>query len=153
MDAVLRATAVYLFLLLLFRVIGRRTVGELTTFDFILLLIISEATQQAMLTDDFSVTNGFIVILTLVAWDVVLSLLKRRSPRVDRFVDGVPLIVVDNGQPRYDVMYRARIDESDILAAARMNQGLERIDQIKYAVLEPSGGISIIPMPATRNGG
>ena len=70
MDAVLRAIAVYLVLLLLFRVAGRRTLAEITTFDFVLLLIIGEATQQALLGEDFSVTNAVIVIATLLFIDV-----------------------------------------------------------------------------------
>ena len=66
MDAIVRGLMVYLFLLILFRIAGRRTLGKITNFDFVLLLIISEATQNAMIGNDYSVTNGFLVILTLV---------------------------------------------------------------------------------------
>lgn len=145
MDAVLRATAVYVFLMIVFRIAGRRTLMEMTTFDFILLLILSEATQNAMIGNDYSVTNGFLVILTLVGLDIALSSMKYRSPIVQKWLDGLPMILVENGHPLKHLMNKARVDEDDIMASARKSQGIERMDQIKYAVLESSGGISIIP--------
>ena len=147
MDAIVRGLAVYLFLLILFRIAGRRTLGSITNFDFVLLLIISEATQNAMIGNDYSVTNGFLVILTLVGLDIVLSYMKQRFPAMERYLDGLPLILVDQGRPLKDLMYRVRVDEQDILAAAREKHGLERMDQIKYAILETNGMISIVPKP------
>ena len=145
MDAVLRATAMYLLLLMVFRVSGRRMLAELTTFDFVLLLIIGEATQQALLGEDFSFINAMLVIVTLVTLEIVLSLLKGWAPFLGKLLDGTPMIVVDHGRPLRERMHKARIDEEDILEAARRLQGIERLDQIKYAVLEVSGGISVIP--------
>ena len=145
MDAIVRGLVVYLFLLILFRIAGRRTLGSITNFDFVLLLIISEATQNAMIGNDYSVTNGFLVILTLVGLDIVLSYMKQRFPAMERYLDGLPLILVDQGRPLKELMHRARVDERDILAAAREKHGLERMDQIKYAILETNGMISIVP--------
>jgi uncharacterized membrane protein YcaP (DUF421 family) len=145
MEPILRAFVVYVFLLVVFRLAGRRTFAQMTNFDFVLLLIISEATQNAMIGENYSITNGFLVILTLIGIDILLSLLKQRSQALEQWVDGLPLVVVENGQTLKDRMSRARIDEHDVLSAARELQGLERMDQIKYAVLEVSGGISIIP--------
>lgn len=145
MDAIVRGLAVYLFLLILFRIAGRRTLGNITNFDFVLLLIISEATQNAMIGNDYSVTNGFLVILTLVGLDIVFSFMKQRFPAMERYVDGLPLILVDQGRPLKDLMNRVRVDEQDILASAREKHGLERMEQIKYAILETNGIISIIP--------
>jgi len=145
MDVIVRGLAVYLFLLILFRIAGRRTLGSITNFDFVLLLIISEATQNAMIGNDYSVTNGFLVILTLVGLDIALSYLKQRFPAMERYLDGLPLILVDQGRPLKELMHRARVDERDILAAAREKHGLERMDQIKYAILETNGMISIVP--------
>lgn len=145
MDAIARGVVMYFFLLLLFRIVGRRTLGQMTNFDLVLLLIVSEATQNAMLGNDFSVTNGILVILTLVGIDIGLSLLKQHVPRVERHLEGLPLVLVDRGRPLKDLMYKARIDEQDILSSAREKHGLERMEQIKYAVLEAHGGISIIP--------
>ena len=145
MDAVLRAAAVFVFLTIVFRIAGRRTLMEMTTFDFILLLILSEATQNAMIGNDYSVTNGVLVILTLVGVDILFSLIKQRFPTVETWLDGKPMVVVSKGRPIKDLMARARIDEDDVLQAARERQGLARMDDIDYAVLEISGGISVIP--------
>ncbi len=145
MDSVLRAAVVYFVLLVLFRLVGKRTLAEVGAFDFVLLLIIAEATQQAMIDDDNSMTNAFLVILTLVVLNVGFSLVKQRWPLVDRLVDDVPILIVADGQPIRERMDKARIDERDVLQAARQLQGVERLDQIKYAVLERSGGISVVP--------
>ncbi|MBK5647524.1 MAG: DUF421 domain-containing protein [Acinetobacter sp.] len=145
MGSVLRAIAVYIFLMIIFRIAGRRALAQITTFDLVLLLIISEATQNAMLGNDYSVTNGFLVIITLVGLNVLFSLWKRNSPTIEKLLDGVPMVIVENGQPLRDRMNKARVDDNDVLSAARELQGLERMEQIKYAVLERSGSISIIP--------
>ena len=145
MDAIARGVVMYFFLLVLFRIAGRRTLGQMTNFDLVLLLIISEATQNAMLGNDFSVTNGILVILTLVGIDIGLSLLKQHFPQVERHLEGLPLVLVDRGRPLKDLMHKARVDEQDILSSAREKHGIERMEQIKYAVLEAHGGISIIP--------
>lgn len=145
MQLALRAVFIYLFLLVLTRVSGRRTLAQMTTFDLVLLLVIGEATQQALLGNDFSIVTAFVVIATLVALDVALSLVKARAPAVDRAIDGVPVILLADGEMHRDRMERARVDESDILEAARQGQGLERLEQIRYAVLERRGNITVIP--------
>jgi uncharacterized membrane protein YcaP (DUF421 family) len=145
MDSVLRAASVYLILMVILRVAGKRTLAQVTVFDFILLLIIGEATQQALLGDDFSIINAAIVIATLVLLDIALSVLKQRSKRLDRIIDDAPVVIVDNGKLLWDRMNKARIDEQEVLVAARELHGLERLDQVKYAVLERHGGISIVP--------
>ena len=145
MDAVLRTLATYLVLLVVFRFAGKRDLGQITSFDFVLLLIIGEATQQALLGEDFSVTNAFLVIVTLVGANIGLSVLTQRLPRLAKWIDDVPMIIVEHGRPLKDLMDKERIGEEDVLNAARERQGLERMDQIKYAVLERSGGISIVP--------
>lgn len=150
MDAVLRGAAIYLFLLLIFRIAGKRSLSQITTFDFVLLLIIAEATQQGLLGNDFSVTNAVLVIVTLVGLDIGLSLWKERSKTMEQLIDGVPLVIIEDGRPLKDRMSKARVDEGDILTAARELQGLERLDQTKYAVLERSGGISVIPKDQYR---
>jgi len=145
MDAVLRASAIYFVLLVVFRLAGKRDLGQMTSFDFVLLLIIGESTQQALLGDDFSVTNACLVIVTLVGANIFLSVLKQRWPALGKWLDGVPLIIVERGRPLRERMDQERVDEEDVLAAARERQGLERLEQIKYAVLERSGGISVVP--------
>lgn len=151
MDAVLRAAAVYVVLLLVFRIAGRRTLSEITTFDFVLLLIIGEATQQGLVGDDFSLTKAFLVIIALIGIDIAFSLVKERSSLFSKLVDGLPTVIVENGKPLVERMQQARVDESDVMEAARQIQGLERIEQVKYAVLEVSGKISIIPQGRDGN--
>jgi len=150
MESVLRGLVVYLFLLLIFRIAGKRSLGQITTFDFVLLLIISEATQNALVGKDYSMTNAFLVIMTLVGLDIGLSLWKQRSARIDQLFEGVPLVIVENGRPIKERLDKSRVDESDILTAARHLFGLERMSQIKYAVLERSGDITIIPKGPVR---
>jgi uncharacterized membrane protein YcaP (DUF421 family) len=145
MDSILRAAFVYLFLLVVFRISGKRTLAQITTFDLVLTLVISEAVQQAMITSDYSVTNAVLLVITLIGLDVLISELKEHFPRMSRFVDGTPLVIVEDGRLLRDRMARARIDEDDVLRAARELQGLERLEQIKYAVVEVSGGITIVP--------
>lgn len=150
MEPVLRGLVIYVFLLLIFRVSGKRSLSEVTTFDFVLLLIIAEATQQALLGEDFSLTNAMVLIVTMIGFDIGLSLAKQRWHKLALLLEGVPLVVVKDGKPLHERMDRARVDEDDIMAAARQLQGLERFDQIKYAILERNGGITIIPKAGAR---
>jgi uncharacterized membrane protein YcaP (DUF421 family) len=150
MDAVLRGAIMFIFLLVLFRLTGKRTLNSVTPFDLILLLIISEAAQNAMIGQDYSLTNSFLVILTLVGLDILLSFVKQRSHRAERFLDGCPLLIVDHGRLLEERMHKSRVDQEDVMAAARQHQGLERLEQIKYAVLEVNGDISIIPQESAR---
>jgi uncharacterized membrane protein YcaP (DUF421 family) len=145
MDSILRTAVIYVVLMLLFKVAGKRSLSQTDTFDLVVLLIISEATQQAMVGDDPSLTNAFLVIMTLLGISIIMSIWRFRSAKFETYLDGGPLILVDDGKPLMDRMKRARVDVTDILATARETQGLERMEQIKYAVLEHSGSISIIP--------
>ena len=119
MDTVIRAFAIYFFLLVVFRIAGKRALVQITTFDFVLLLIIGEATQQALIGNDFSITTAWILIATLVGIDIAISLLKERFKKLERLVDGVPLVLVSNGELLRDRMEKSRVDEEDILGAAR----------------------------------
>ncbi|MDT0174814.1 DUF421 domain-containing protein [Pantoea sp. RRHST58] len=145
METVLRAASMYLLLMVVFKIAGRRTLMEMTSFDLILLLIISEATQQALLGDDFSVTGAGLTIVTLIVIDILFGMMKTRFPRMERLIDGSSLILVEEGKLLRQRAKRAGVDEEDILQSARSSQGLERLDQIKFAILEKTGKISIIP--------
>lgn len=145
MDSVLRAAAIYLLLMVLFKIAGRRSLAELTTFDLVLLMVIGEATQQALLGDDFSLVNAVLVIVTLIAIDIGFSLVKQRSLGFSRLLDGGPTILVEQGRVLHQRLKHARLDEEDILEASRSGQGIVDISQIKFAILERNGKISIIP--------
>lgn len=145
MDAIARSLAVYLFLLLIFRVSGKRTLAEASNFDFVLLLIVAEATQQALLGDDFSVTNSLLIITTLFLTDVGATWLKNRSEKADRIIDGMPVLLMERGDLLHANLDDHRINVNDLLEEARRDYGLGSLEEIEYAILERSGDISIIP--------
>lgn len=144
MEQIMRTVGIYAFLMLAFRICGKRTLKDITVFDFVLLMVLSEGVQQALTSDDFSLINSWVIIATFLFLDVAMSLLKRRFRAVDRLMDGEPILIVRGGVPLEKRMAKERIDMDDVLEAARQN-GLETVDQIKYAVLERNGDISIIP--------
>ncbi|HWC14222.1 MAG TPA: YetF domain-containing protein [Actinomycetota bacterium] len=145
MEAPLRALVVYMFLLIIFRIAGKRTFAQITPFDFVLLLIVGEATQQGLIGDDFSVTKALLLITSLLGIDILLSYAQRYVKPLDRMVEGLPLVILEDGQSIDERMKKARVDESDILEAGRKAHGVERLDQMKYAVLERDGSISVVP--------
>ncbi len=146
MESILRGAAVYFVLLVVLRFSGRRTLSQMTPFDLVLVLIVVETTQQALLGDDFSIVNATLLIITLFAIDIGLSYLKRSSKTVDAWLDGRPTLLATNGSLDQEALRRTRMSKDDILEAARQLHGLERLEQIKYAVLEADGDISIIPL-------
>lgn len=145
MEAVLRAGAVYLLLMVLFRLSGKRSLAQVTTFDLVLLLIISEATQQALLGEDFSLTQAGIVIVTLLVLERASDYVSWRSPRFHRWSEGLPTVLVDRGRPVDAAMQHYHLDLHDIMAAARQQHGLARLEEVQWAVLEDNGGISVVP--------
>lgn len=145
MNLVIRGIAVYLFILIIFRIAGKKSISEATTFDFVLLLIISEVTQQALVGEDFSLLGCFILVTTLVGIDLLVSALKLRSHKIGNWTEGLPLIVVNKGVVLHRRMRLSRVQEEDILDAARQAHGIGSMEEIEYAVLEKDGSISIIP--------
>ncbi len=145
MESVIRNAAVYLILVVIMRISGRRTLAEATPFDFILLLIIAETTQQALLAEDFSITNAVLLIVTLIGIDIFFSYLKRWSPLASRLLEGTPTVLIRDGDVDRRALKRSRVEETDILVSARQIHGLENLDQVKHAVLETDSGISVIP--------
>lgn len=145
MGAIVRAFTIYIVLMVMFRLAGKRTLAQTTPFEFVLLLIISETVQQAMVGRDQSLTNGILMPLTLISIAISLSLLKQWSPRLDRWMDGLPVILIESGRMHRDRMDKVRVDEEDILESARELQASERLDQIEFAVLERGGTLTIIP--------
>jgi uncharacterized membrane protein YcaP (DUF421 family) len=128
-----------------FRISGKRSLSQITTFDFILLLIVGEATQQALVGDDFSIVNAMVVISTLMTLEIVFSWMEGRWPSFDRAVGSLPVVVVEHGKLLEDRARQEGVTLSEVLAAGREKHGLERLDQFKYAILERHGGISVIP--------
>jgi uncharacterized membrane protein YcaP (DUF421 family) len=145
MDSVIKSLVVYLVLWLVIRSSGRRTLGQLTVFDFILFLMVGGLAQRALTAQDYSLTHAFLIIATFVITDIAVSFLERDVPSIAKILKGVPTILVENGHVLSGRLRRARLTEDEILEAARRTHGLERMDEIKFAILEASGHISIIP--------
>lgn len=145
MDSVIRGAAIYVVLLVIIRLSGRRTMAQATPFDFVLLLIVAETTQQALLGDDFSITNAVVLIVTLFLMDILLSYLSRWFPLLSKVMDGRPTFLIKDGAVDDHALNKTRMTTEDIMLAARKQHGLERIAQVKHAVLENDSGITIIP--------
>lgn len=140
-DTVVRAAAVYAFLLMVFRVSGRRTLAQVTTFD--LVLVIGDAAQNALVGTDDAVLTGVIAVSTLVLLDVGLAAAKFRWPGVDAVFDGLPIPLVVGGRVLSSRLEAERVTRDDLLTAARESRGVLRFDDIETAVLEQDGAISI----------
>ena len=145
MNPVFRALIIYVFLFIVVRLSGKKSLAESSTFDFILLLIISEVTQQALVGEDFSLTASFIAILTLVGIDMLFIIIKSKWKLFEKVAEGAPLVIVNKGVPLWKRMKLAQVEYDDVLEAARLNHGIYSMDKIDYAVLEKDGSISIIP--------
>jgi len=145
MDTIMRGVFIYMFLMVVFRFSGKRTLAAISTFDFVLVLIISETVQQGLIDNDNSITNAVLLVLTLGGLDIMFSELKAKFPKLSRLIDSCPVVVMKQGELLREPMSKERVDEWDVLAAARAQHGISRMDEIDYAVVEESGCISIIP--------
>lgn len=145
MESVIRGMTIYIFLWLIFRISGKRTLAETSPFELILLLIISEVTNEAMVDSDHSITNAILLIMTLTGMSVALSVVKHYWPWASRVLEGLPLPLVRDGRMLKENMDKSRVDEEEILMAARHTQGIDRMEDIKDATVENDGNISVIP--------
>jgi uncharacterized membrane protein YcaP (DUF421 family) len=144
MDLALRAIALFFFVYLLTRIIGRRELSSLEPFDLILLIVIGDAIQQGLTQDDYSVTGAIIVVGTFGVLQVFVSFLSYRFAWLRPALDGEPIVVVQDGKPLERNMRRERITLEEVMVEARQHQ-VAALDDIAWAVLETSGKISIIP--------
>ena len=145
MNPVFRAVVMFAILWIVFRIGGRRTLAEITTFDFILLLVIGDAAQNALVGDDFSITTASLVVVTLLLLDLSMGRLGLLSKTMNRIIDSAPVVIIEHGKVLDNEMRAEGVDLDEVLQAARDRHGLERLDDIKYAIVERHGGISIIP--------
>jgi uncharacterized membrane protein YcaP (DUF421 family) len=141
MEIVVRATVIFFFLWLITRVVGRSTLGELSTFQLLLFVTMGDLVQQAVTQQDTSVTSGVLAVSTFALLTVLLSYAKWRWPRTRPVIHGVPVVVVSDGEPMVEAMRAERLTLDDLMAAAR-EQGVERFSDMRLAVLEADGGIS-----------
>lgn len=144
-SIVTHAVVIYLFLLLVFRVAGRRTLAQATSFDLVLILIIGDATQQALLGEDSTVGSAALAVLCLVSLDMSLAHLKRAFPALDRLLEGDPVLLVERGVINERSLRTNHLDHDDLLCAARTARGVTALEDIQQAALEKDGKISIVP--------
>jgi uncharacterized membrane protein YcaP (DUF421 family) len=144
MDLVLRATVVFFAIFLVTRVIGRRELSTMEPFDLILLVVTGDLMQQAVTQSDYSLTGGLTVLATMALLTVALSYISFKVPKLRPVLDGEPLVLVQDGEIIERNLRRERITVGELLAEARQQQ-VGSVDQIRFAVLETNGRISIIP--------
>ncbi len=144
---VVRTLVVYLALLVGLRLAGKRELGQMTPFDLAVLLVISNAVQNAMVGPDVSLTGGLVAATTLVLANRVVTWLGVRSPRVRAELVGSPTLLVHEGKLLPEHLRHEQVTEDDVLQALR-EHGIEDLRAVKDAVLEPDGTISVIPIDA-----
>jgi len=143
MQGVLRAAAAYWVLLFAVRLIGRRTASQMAPFDLVVLFLFAGTTITAVLDDDRSMSAALSAIFTIGMMHIVASELKTRFAWFGRLIDGTPIVVFEHGRFNEQRMRRLRMTEQDVMAAVRQ-RGLVRLEQVRYAVAERDGKISIM---------
>ena len=144
MDLVIRATVVFFFIYLVTRVVGKRELSSMEPFDLILLIVTGDLVQQAITQSDYSVTGALTVISTIALLTVFVSWVNWRFCRMRSVLEGQPVVLVENGKMIEPNMKRERITVEDIESEGRQQQ-ITDIGDIRWALLETNGRISIIP--------
>ena len=143
MDLALRSIALYAFVFVLMRVVGRRELSSLQPFDLVLLIVLGDSIQQGLTQDDYSVTGAAIVVGTIAALQVLTSYLSFRLPALRPVLDGLPIVVVEDGRPVEKNLHRERLSIEDLMEEARQQQ-IASLDEIQWGVLETSGSMSFM---------
>ena len=149
-EIVVRATIVYVFLVFLLRVTGKRQIGQLAPFDLVLLLVLSNAVQNSMNGGDNSLIGGLVSAGTLVALNYTVGYLIFKSKRLESLVEGRPQVIVHNGRVFEDVMKRAKLTHHELSAALRQS-GCSSAEEVQAAILENNGSISVVPRSSGRD--
>lgn len=151
-DLVLRSVAVYLVLLLLLRVFGKREVGQFTLFDLVMVLLVANAVQPAMTGPDTSLAGGVLIILTLVITNRILAEGRRRIPWLRLVLESPATTIARDGKWLTDAVNHEGLDAADLDEALR-EHGIASVDEVVLAVLEPDGSISVVPITARSTAG
>jgi uncharacterized membrane protein YcaP (DUF421 family) len=143
MELVARATIVYFFLWAVARGVGKRELSQMTAFELILLVVMGDLIQQGVTQEDMSVTGAILVISTLTFWIIVMSYLSFRFKGTRSIFEGLPVVVLRDGEPLEGVMRLERFTMDELHEAAR-NQGISDLSQVRVGVLEPDGKLSFL---------
>lgn len=150
-ELIVRGTAMYWFVFLLLRFVLRRDIGSIGIADVLLIVLIADASQNAMSGGYESVTDGFILVATIGGWNWLLDLAGYRFPKLRRFLEAQPLPLVQNGKLMHRNLRHELISREELMAKLR-EHGLERLEQVKLATMEADGEISIIKQQAGSPG-
>ncbi len=143
LEIALRTTVVYVFLLILIRLAGKREIGQLTPFDLVVLLLISNAVQNAMTGPDTSVTGGIVAAFTLIVINVIVAMVRQRSEWFQRFVEGVPVVLVAHGKIIYRNLKREHLTVEELMAALREHE-VSDIEKVELSMLEVDGSVTVL---------
>lgn len=143
MHTIIHAIVSYLFLLLTVRALSRRPGAQMTPVSFVLIFLIGGVGILATVGDDRSETNSVCAVMAVALLHRTIAGLKQRYPRIAAMVDGTPLVILKDGQWQAETMRVMRIEDDDVMAAAR-TKGMKTLDEIKYAILERNGALSVI---------
>ncbi|MBI1750526.1 MAG: DUF421 domain-containing protein [Acidobacteria bacterium] len=143
LEKILRSLVVYLFLLAVFRIIGKRQVGQMTPFDLIVLLMISNVLQNAMIGPDNSVLGGLLGATTVLLANWMVSRAAAASRKLERAIEGVPTVLVHHGHVIEANLRRENFSREDLLSNLR-SQGVFDVEEVRAAILEPSGKLSVL---------
>jgi uncharacterized membrane protein YcaP (DUF421 family) len=143
MDIALRGIVIFWFLVFVTRVMGRRELSSLSAFDLILLVVLGDAIQQGLTQDDYSVTGAIIAISTIAALQVATSWVSFRSQTARRVLEGLPVVLIQDGKLITENLRRERLDEDEIAGEMRLQQ-IASFDDVAWAILETNGSISFI---------
>ena len=143
-ELIVRGVVVYVFLLILLRITGKRQVGQLAPFDLVLLLVLSNAVQNSMNAGDNSLIGGLISAATLIAANFAVGVATFRSKRIEAIVEGRPQVLIHNGKVYEDVIAKARLTHHELAAALRQ-AGCGCAEEVHTAILENDGAISVVP--------
>ena len=146
----IRAAIVYVVLLVLVRATGKRTVGQFTPFDLIVVMLMSEAVSSSLNGQDESITGGLIAATTLILLNLVVVVISSRSEKADQLLQGKPVLIGRDGEIYKDILKRQRVSESEVEQALRENDC--EIEDMRMAVLEADGKISILKKPDPQAG-
>lgn len=148
-EFIVRASVVYIALLAMVRMTGKRTVAQFTPFDLVVVMLLAEAVSDSLRGGDESLVGGLIAAVTLVALDVAIAFGSSRSKKVDTLVEGNPVLVGRDGALYLDVLKRERVPPSDVEQALR--EADCSMENMRLAVLEPDGKISILKKVLTEH--
>jgi uncharacterized membrane protein YcaP (DUF421 family) len=141
-ELILRALIVYIVLFTLVRMGGKKQIGEMAPFDFVVLLILSETVNGALIGEDKSVTGGLLSAATLIAIVHVVNYITWRSKKAERLFEGVPKVLVRHGRVNQEVMAQERVTQSELVEALR-REGHTSLEKVRFAVLENNGTITV----------